>query len=178
MSGLVNAAGTAKITFKLYSDAACTTEVFSSDSAFVTSNGNYTSGDYTTTAAGSYYWVASFPGDSNNEAASTACGDAGETSVVNKASPSITTSASGPVTVGATIHDTATMSGLVNAAGTAKITFKLYSDAACTTEVFSSDSAFVTGNGNYTSGDYTTTDRKSTRLNSSHQLISYAVFCL
>src|SRR5258708_19689961 len=27
-------------------------------------------------------------------------------------------------------------------------------------------------------GDYVTVDRKSTRLNSSHQIISYAVFCL
>ena len=27
-------------------------------------------------------------------------------------------------------------------------------------------------------GDFTSLDRKSTRLNSSHQIISYAVFCL
>src|SRR5258708_29844661 len=30
----------------------------------------------------------------------------------------------------------------------------------------------------YATGVETTTDRKSTRLNSSHQIISYAVFCL
>src|SRR5207245_11664107 len=44
-----------------------------------------------------------------------------------------------------------------------------------------SDSGGATGSGNYEQGDPTMgdiRDRKSTRLNSSHGSISYAVFCL
>src|SRR5258708_13819530 len=43
------------------------------------SNGNVSSTtDYTTTAPGTYYWVASYSGDGNNKAAATACGDNNE----------------------------------------------------------------------------------------------------
>src|SRR2546426_5806228 len=40
------------------------------------------------------------------------------------------------------------------------------------------DSALVIGAREVFWGDYQDTDRKSTRLNSSHLVISYAVFCL
>jgi hypothetical protein len=121
-------------------------------------NGDYTSGDYTTVAAGSYYWIASFSGDANNDPVTTACGDAGETSVVGPATPGITTTAVTPVTVGAMIHDTAHVTGLVNPTGAGTITFTLYSDPQCSSQVFTSGStpASVTANGDYVSGDYTT----------------------
>ena len=57
-----------------------------------------------------YYWVASFSGDSNNKQASTGCNDA--PAAVGKSSPSLVTSqqpASGAI--GDTYKDTATLSG-------------------------------------------------------------------
>ena len=56
-------------------------------------------------------------------------------------------------TVGGSISDTATISGLVNPDGTGTITFTAYSDKDCTNDVFSSGStpAFVTDNGDYVS---------------------------
>src|SRR5258708_20778780 len=84
------------------------------------SNGNVSSTtDYTTTAPGTYYWVASYSGDGNNKAAATACGDNNEMSVVGKAQPSITTTAVTGVTVGDKIHETATLTGLIHPTGSA-----------------------------------------------------------
>src|SRR5438552_1018743 len=41
--------------------------------------------------AGTYRWRASYSGDTNNAATATACNDPGETSVVNQATPVLTT---------------------------------------------------------------------------------------
>ena len=66
--------GTGTITFKLYSDAACTTQVFTYTTPGMPADGSYPSSDYTTTAAGSYYWIASYSGDGNNNSTATGCG--------------------------------------------------------------------------------------------------------
>src|SRR5262249_7098964 len=65
-------------------------------------SGNFvvSSGNYTPQAVGRYQWVASYTsGDSNNTNATSACKDSGEVTVVNKATPTMTTSGSGPVIV-------------------------------------------------------------------------------
>jgi hypothetical protein len=147
---------TGTIIFKAYSDSTCTTQVFT-DSKTVSGFGDYTSAAYTTTAAGTIYWVASYGGDSNFPAANGSCGDANEASVVNKASPGITTSATaGPVNIGATIHDTATLSGGF-APLTGTVTFTLYrpGDASCTLAAIFTSTVNV-ASGGATSGDYTT----------------------
>ena len=59
----------------------------------VNGNGTYSSGNYTPTAVGTYYWIASYSGDANNSPAAGACGDAGESSVVSKIQPQIATTA-------------------------------------------------------------------------------------
>ena len=64
----------------------------------------------------------------NNDGATGACGDEGETSTVNPATPSISTSATNAQLPAGTIHDVATVSGLTaNATGT--VTFQLWSNA-------------------------------------------------
>lgn len=147
---------TGSITFNAYSDATCTTQVFT-DSKTVNGFGDYTSAGYTTTAAGTIYWIASYSGDANFPAATGACGDANESSVVNKAAPGITTNATaGPVNIGAQIHDTATLSGGF-APLTGTVTFTLYGpgDINCSlAAIFTSAVSVV--NGGATSGNYTT----------------------
>ncbi len=81
---------TARITFTLYSDAQCTTVVGTSQSGYVTGDGTYNSAEYMP-AVGTYYWIASYSGDYNNEAVSGKCQDSGETSVVLPANTPPTT---------------------------------------------------------------------------------------
>jgi len=82
--GTSDAGGT--ITFMLFSDSGCANQVGGNVTAGV--NGadgkNYTSPAITVNAAGTYYWVASYGGDSKNSASSTACGDVNETPLVTK----------------------------------------------------------------------------------------------
>ena len=153
LTGGVGPTGT--ITFHLFTDSGCTNEVSTGLTAVtVSGNGAYGSGGFTPATAGTYYWTASYSGDANNQAASTSCGDANESSVVNKASPALTTSASGPVTVGSPISDTATLTGGVGPTGT--ITFHLFTDSGCTNEVSTGLTAVtVSGNGAYGSGGFT-----------------------
>src|SRR5439155_17918295 len=84
-----DASGT--ITFRLYSDASCSTLVTTLTNTNVNGNGNYGSGNYTPTAVGTYYWVASYGGDAKNNTASGTCGDANESSIVNKAGANVAT---------------------------------------------------------------------------------------
>ena len=70
------------ITFTLYSNSACTTSVYTSTNAI--SGSSATSGSYTPTATGTYYWKASYPGDSNNNGVTSVCGPTGETLTVQK----------------------------------------------------------------------------------------------
>ena len=150
---------TGTITWSLYNNSGCTgPAVFTTTSGgAVSGNGSYTSASYTTTEAGTYYWIANYLGDSNNSATTNGCGDSGETSVVNAVTPAISTSAT-PATdiTGGSVVDKATISGGYSPTGT--ITWKLYNNSGCTgTAVFTSSSQAVSGNSTYTSSPYMTT---------------------
>ena len=155
VSGGTNPTGT--VTFNLYgpNDATCSgASVFTATVAL--SGGSANSGNYTPTAPGTYRWTASYSGDANNNGISHPCNSANETSTVGKASPAIVTSATaGPVNLGASISDQATLSGGVSPTGT--ITFTAYgpNDATCSTAVFTSAPVAVNGNGAYNSGAFT-----------------------
>ena len=132
---------TGKITFRLYSDDTCSTEVFS-DTVTVDGSGDYTSGPYATTAAGTYYWIASYSGDANNDSVSGTCGDANESSVVDKASPALAT------TPNLLPNDSAELTGgFGTLAGT--LSFGLYGSADCTGEPLYEEDVDVAGSGTY-----------------------------
>jgi len=130
---------TGSVTFTLYSDAACTTPVpgMSGSGAIAGGSASWSpSTSWTPTTPGTYYWIAIYPGDANNRPYTTTCGAANEEIVVDRASPTITTSASpASATVGtaAPAGDSATLTSGYNPSGS--VTFTLYSDAACTTAV-------------------------------------------
>ncbi|MCO5314763.1 MAG: Ig-like domain-containing protein [Solirubrobacterales bacterium] len=76
------------VTFELFGadDTACSaTPVFTSAPVTVSGSGTYASPGFTPDAAGSYRWVASYGGDSNNDPAVTGCGDTGSVSEVTAA---------------------------------------------------------------------------------------------
>jgi uncharacterized repeat protein (TIGR01451 family) len=153
LSGGFNAQGT--IAFALFSNNDCAGEPLFTSTATVDGNGNYASGGYTPTAAGTYYWAAHYSGDGNNAEASESCNAEGESVAVRKASPAVTTVASAGVQTGGSVSDTASLTGGFHPNGS--IAFALYDNANCSgTAVFTSTVA-ANGNGSYTSGSFTPT---------------------
>jgi hypothetical protein len=79
-------ANTGVITFRLYGpdDATCTVQAASFVPRSVATNGsgNYSSGAFVPTVAGTYRWVAEYAGDANTSAFRTACNDPNESVAV------------------------------------------------------------------------------------------------
>ena len=171
VTGLVNpatGAGAGTVEFRLYGpdDSTCTSAIFISSNRPLTLNGaqsagTATSAAFTPTAAGTYRWRAFFSGDANNDPVSGACNDANESTVVSPATPTITTQASAPISLGSgMLTDTATVTGLVNpatGAGAGTVEFRLYGpdDSTCTSAIFISSNRPLTLNGAQSAGTAT-----------------------
>ncbi len=148
-------APTGTITFTLFgpNNATCTGAAIFTSTKSVTGNGSYPSDPFTPVAPGTYRWIASYSGDANNAAATTACNDANESVVVTPAAPTIVTTASGSVPVGGSISDSATLAGGVAPTGT--IVFSAFGPAnpGCTgAPAFTFTVPVNHGNGVYSSG--------------------------
>jgi hypothetical protein len=132
LSGAHDPSGT--ITFSLFgpADENCTGTPIATDTVTVSGNGTFAAEPFTPTVLGTYRWVATYSGDSANEPETGTCGDAGETSVVDKATPTVDTSATAEVGLGGQIAATANVGGGHEPTGT--VTFQLFApgDAACT----------------------------------------------
>jgi IPTL-CTERM motif len=107
--------------------------------------------------AGTYRWIANYSGDANNTATANACNGTSESVVVNQVAPTVVTTASAGVPLGAVISDSATLSGGANPTGT--ILFRLYgpNDATCSGAIIFTATIPVAGNGTYGSGSFTPT---------------------
>src|SRR3989442_14684028 len=85
---------TGTISFTLYSDAGCTVSVFTSSATVDHGNGDYSSGPFTATQAGSYHCRANYTGDvNNNSAMATSCADPAEAVAGTEATHTATTTA-------------------------------------------------------------------------------------
>jgi hypothetical protein len=149
------------ITFRLYGpdDPTCSHPPTFASVVPVVGPGRLASGTYTTSAPGLYQFTAEYSGDSNDAAAATSCGEAGESVLVTEDSltPSLTEQASPAITVGEQVSDTAMLSAIENPMGS--ITFRLFApgDTGCTEGAIAASTRAVEGNGSYTSDPYTTT---------------------
>jgi hypothetical protein len=165
LSGLVSPTGAGAVTFDVYKGADCSgtkLATLSATPASVTANGTFTSQNFDTTnsGAGAYHWIAHYSGDANNKAADGACLANGENTTVEKATPGLSTNATQSATVGQSIQDVATLSGLVKATGAGAVTFDLYKGTDCSgtkLATLSATPASVTANGNFTSQSFDTT---------------------
>jgi Bacterial Ig-like domain (group 3) len=148
LSGGNNPTGT--ITFTVFGpdNATCSGTGTTVSTETVNGNGNYTSDPFTPGAPGTYRWIASYSGDGNNEAATTACNDPGETVVVSKAAPTMATAPN------VLPNDKATLSGLVNPSG-GTITFDLYLTADCSDTPTTFGPFDVNANGTFESNNTT-----------------------
>jgi len=137
-----NAGGT--ITFKVYgpNDATCTGAVLDTKVANVSGPGNYPSGAVTPTAVGTYRWTAAYSGDDNNEAKSSPCNAANETSTVNKAPANVDTSQK------LFPQDSATLSASAGGTPTGSVTFKLYNATCSGTPAFQETVILARGTAN------------------------------
>jgi hypothetical protein len=128
------------------------TVALSGNSASTTGGGT---GNNHATQAGTYHWMATYPGDANNNPASSDCGD--EPVTIAMISPTLATQAN-PTSgnIGDALNDTATLSGASNPTGS--ITFDLFApgDGECSegsvpvyteTVPLSGNSASTTGGG-------------------------------
>ena len=149
VTGFYSPSGT--VTFRLYGNATATGPPVFTDTKTLASGIAVSSG-YATTTAGTYYWVATYNGDTNDFAASS--GPADEPVTVSKASPSVSTTpqpASGAI--GSSIAAQATVSGGYNPTGT--VTFSLYDNAGATgSPLFTDTEALASGSA--TSAGYAT----------------------
>ncbi len=135
-----NAGGT--LSYTIYTDDTCQTLattgadrlIDAQPTAVVVSNGVVpNSADVTFNAAGTFYWQAVYSGDANNLASTSAC--TSETLVVSPNTTDTTTLLSnlGPIAIGGSVHDSATLSGVTgNAGGT--LSYTIYTDDTCKTQ--------------------------------------------
>jgi uncharacterized repeat protein (TIGR01451 family) len=115
------------ITFRAWNNSSCQgAPVFTSQAFTANEDGVYGPASFTPTAAGSYYWIASFSGNTANNGVSGNCGDPGEVSVVAAASPGITTVQTPTVArFGDTLHDSAQLSNF-SGSSLGSVTFRLF----------------------------------------------------
>ncbi len=146
---------TGNVTFNLYApgDTTCAgPAVFSSTNLL--SGRMATSGSFATNVVGTWNWIATYNGDTNNAATSTKCTE--EQVDTTQATLTIATTPSAGGVVGTSISDRATLSGGVGPTGT--VTFELFApgDTTCTgTPVFIATSPL--SGGSAASGSFTTT---------------------
>jgi hypothetical protein len=123
-------------------------------SASVSGNATYhPSTGFTPPSAGTYWWYASYGGDASDNAAASTCG-ASMAHTVAKASPTLSTTASAGVKLGAAVHDTANLAFGQSPGG--QITFRLYrpGDTTCSQAPVYTNQKTVVGNGGYISANY------------------------
>jgi hypothetical protein len=141
LSGPNASMATGTVKYAVYSDSECTKLVTTAGEVTVTA-GSVPSSSEEKLAAGTYYWQATYAGDSSNQGSTSACGS--EIAIVRETGW-LTTSFSGEsalaeessmpppfeVTEGTAIIDTATLHGEEPGTATGKVTYKIYSDPAC-----------------------------------------------
>jgi hypothetical protein len=156
LSGGVPTSGT--IVFKLFGpdDAACGgTPVFVS-SLPVSYQGHYSSGPFAPSLPGVYRFDAEYSGDANDDPATTACGDPGETvNLPGVSHPTLTQRTVGNATVGEQITDTASISGGLAPTGTVRFELFAPTDTGCSHGALIISTVAVVGDGSYSSDPFT-----------------------
>jgi hypothetical protein len=140
LSGATADAG-GTVTYTAYSDSSCSQNAQDAGTKTATNGVVPDSNPISFSAAGSYYWQASYSGDANNKSATSVC-----TSevVLIKTNPSISTTLSATsVSIGDKVHDSATISGATSDAG-GTVSYTVYSDSACTKDAQDAGTKTVT----------------------------------
>lgn len=155
---------TANVSFRLFgpNDATCAgPPVFQSNVAISGGSNTVVSEPFAPTAVGTYRWIATYEGDSNNLPAPGVCNAANESVVVTPGQPTLATTASPTVRLGAgDLTDTATVTGRVGPLAST-VSFSLFGpdNATCANPpIFTNNGvALPTASDSVTSAGYTPT---------------------
>jgi hypothetical protein len=147
LSGTNAASASGTVTYNVYSDSSCSTLVNAGTPEPITTAGTLpASAAVTLSTAGTFYWQASYSGDTSNGASTSTCGTAGEvetvTGTTTKPAPTtLTTLLSGTgqgtncwwwcgnvitVYAGSSVSDTATLKGANASNATGTVTYTVY----------------------------------------------------
>jgi IPT/TIG domain len=144
------------ITFKLYrpADPLCVMTPLFASTVLVNGSIHLLSGAYSPASLGTYHWTAHYSGDANNNPAVSGCQAANEAVTISQATPTLTTAASAPITIGGSLRDTATLTGF---RPTGTLTFALYDpgDVSCRGAPVFSVSKAISKSGTYESAPFT-----------------------
>lgn len=146
-TGGYNAGGELRFRAFAPGDTACSGAALYDVTLTVSGNKTYAPAGFAP-GAGSYRWTVEYTGDTNNQAAGLACGSANQESVVSRAAPGLTGTATS-AQVGAAITDNVTLAGGFKAGG--ELTFRTYGpgDSSCSGAVKYEAKVPVSGNGTY-----------------------------
>jgi hypothetical protein len=148
---------TGEVTFSVYApgDDTCSSPLDTDTVPLVL--GQASSPSFAPQQAGEFRWRAFYLGDANNLPANTACGAANQTSVVSKASPALSGTATSVIFVGQAITDSANLAGGFSPTG--QLTFRLYGpdDPTCAGAVVYQDQVAIAGSGPHSPDPFTPT---------------------
>lgn len=152
LAGTNASAATGTVTYTVYSNSACTTVAATAGTVQVADGVVPASPAVALKTVGTYYWKAAYSGDSLNKASVSTCGTSGEIQTVTPGT-SITTKLLGDSLSGTSLTlpagqpatDSAVLSGMNAAKATGGVTYRVYSDAKCTTLVATAGTAKVIG---------------------------------
>jgi hypothetical protein len=103
---------TGMVTYDVYSDSGCTVLAASPDTVSITTPGTVpASAPVTLSTPDTYYWQASYNGDSNNASSLSACGSETETVISGSSTVTATVPSPRKLTQGSSVTDTATVTG-------------------------------------------------------------------
>jgi hypothetical protein len=141
LTGATSDAG-GTVTYTVYSDSTCTTSFADAGTKTVTNAVVPDSNGVQFNQAGTFYWQASYSGDTNNLAAKSVCTT--ESLVIGPNKPGITTQLSETTgSIGNTVTDSATLNGATGNAG-GSVTYTVYTDNTCATMFAAAGTVTVT----------------------------------
>ena len=153
LTGGANPTGT--VTFKLFSpsDSTCNSAIYTSTVAVA--GQSFNSDHYTTTAAGTYRWEATYNGDANNAVVGpTACSTSSAAVIVSRVMARLSVSA--PAPVGGSIHVNVVLNGY-SPTGSLAAFLTPPGDTFCSGTPVFSPTFGINGSGSYSSPSYTPT---------------------
>lgn len=142
LTGTGGAPAGGTLTFKLYGPDDCTTLAYTSTAVAVSGNKTYDSPSFTPEEAGTYYWVASYSGDSPNNLGTTHnadCADANEDVVVKSVPSTLSTEQTWVP------NDTAEVSAPAGGDLAGTVTFEFFENGTCDGEPAWSEDVDVAG---------------------------------
>ena len=112
------------VSYTLYTNDSCSAGGQAEGTVTLQNGTVPSSGTFVPASPGTWYWQAAYSGDGSYAAATSAC--ASEPLTVTRRPPLLSTSASGPVTIGQPISDTATLIGASGIPAVSTVSFNVY----------------------------------------------------